>query len=76
MDICLIETQAGTNIQPRSIHGMLWLQTHFEEGNWCALAENKVVIPNKNAEELSEDAIQAGINLNFSTVFSNSQKFR
>ncbi len=71
MDISLIETEIGTNIQPESIHGMLWLQTHFDKQNWVAIAEQKVVITSEDARELSLDAKIAGLELNFCSVLSN-----
>ncbi len=75
MDISLVETTDGTNIQPLSIHGILWLQTHFSKNNWDALANAKVLIPFEDAKMLSEDAMGAGIQINFSSSFLKSRKF-
>tara|TARA_Y100001968_G_scaffold289148_1_gene291928 strand:- start:375 stop:602 length:228 start_codon:yes stop_codon:yes gene_type:complete len=61
MDILLLPTARGTQITPTSIHGILWLQTHFATKDWESLAANLVVIPNENALELKKDASQAGI---------------
>ena len=64
MDICLIGTKEGTQILPVTIHGMLWLQTHFEEEYWNALAQNQAKVTLANVKILAEDAIEAGLKVN------------
>ncbi len=64
MDICLIRSEEGTKVIPSSIHGMLWLQTHFEEQHWDSIANKLVRIGNEEASELSEDAKEAGLIIN------------
>ena len=64
MDICLINTKKGTQIIPSSIHGMLWLQTHFEEEHWDSIANELVKIDKVAAIDLSQDAIEAGLIIN------------
>lgn len=44
-----------------SIHGMLWLQTHFHDDSWDAIAEGKVGLDYKSADKLSQDANMAGL---------------
>ncbi len=63
MDMCLIGTEGGFQIRPTSIHGMLWLQTHFEDEHWEALATNKVQLPLSDREILHLDAEKAGLSL-------------
>ena len=75
MDIWLIETEAGTQIRAESIHGMLWLQTHFEDAHWEALASKQVVICANDAKVLSDDAKEAGLTLNYLPSISIAQKF-
>ncbi len=75
MDILLIGTQEGTQVRPASVHGMLWLQTHFEDAHWEALAFNQVKLPNTDAKILSEDAKEAGLRLNCLPALSNARKF-
>ena len=65
MDIWLIDTQEGTQLRPESIHGMLWLQTHFEEAHWESIASKSVLLPFKDAQELSHDAKKAGLRINY-----------
>ncbi len=74
MDILLIQTQDRTQIQPKSIHGMLWLQTHFEDSHWEAIASNQVTLAMSDAQTLSNDALEAGLSLNFLTSLSIARK--
>ena len=74
MDISLSDKQNGTQIEPKSVHGILWLQKHFESDHWESLSNGLVVIPSKDAQILSEDATQAGINVNFINSLSQLDK--
>ena len=65
MDIGLSDQQNGTQIEPKSVHGMLWLQTHFESNHWGSISNGLVIIPNQDAKILAEDASNAGLNVNF-----------
>ena len=74
MDISLFDKRNGTQIKPRSVHGILWLQTHFESSNWESLSQGLVIIPTKDAKILSKDASQAGINVSFINSLSQLDK--
>ena len=65
MDISLtnIDNKFNKSIKPTSIHGMLWLQTHFENEQWIALAEDRVILSESDAKHLSEDATLSGIKI-------------
>ena len=65
MDICItnIDNQSNKSLIPLSIHGMLWLQTHFENDQWEALSNNKVIISEIDSQLLMEDANLAGIRI-------------
>ena len=65
MDIILSSKRNGAQIEPKSIHGILWLQTHFESEHWESISNSQVIIPTTDAQMLSEDAAKAGINVNF-----------
>ena len=65
MDISLSNKRNGTQIQPTSIHGILWLQTHFESDHWESISNGQVIVPTLDAEMLGEDAQNAGLNVNF-----------
>ena len=75
MDISLSDTKSGTFfIEPKSVHGMLWLQTHFETDHWDSISNGEVIIPFKDAQMLREDAIFAGLNVNFISAVSQLDK--
>ena len=63
MDIRLTKVDNKSNklLTPSSIHGMLWLQTHFENDEWKALSENKVLISDADSHNLITDAKSAGL---------------
>ena len=65
MDICLItiDNTLNKSIQPKSVIGMLWLQTHFENNQWEALSNSTVIISEENSQLLIEDATNAGLNI-------------
>ena len=65
MDIRLSDTRNGVQIQPTSVHGILWLQTHFQSDHWESLSNGLVIIPSKDAQMLCEDATLSGLNINF-----------
>ena len=75
MDIFFIETEKNIQICPKSIFGMLWLQTHFEKDYWPAIALNQVSINKLNMKELAKDAKAAGIRLNFLPKLCITSKF-
>ncbi len=64
MDIWLLRTDNWVNIMPTSVHGMLWLQTHFEAHQWEYLASDQVKMPVPDANMLKEDAQEAGLTIN------------
>ena len=74
MDISLSDKRNGTQIDPKSVHGILWLQTHFESNHWESISNGLVVIPKKDAEMLAEDAQKAGVNVNFINSLSQIDK--
>ena len=74
MDIHLSNRRIGTQIEPKSVHGILWLQTHFESNHWESISNGLVIIPTKDAEMLYEDARKAGLNINFINSLSQIDK--
>ena len=76
MDISLSDKRNGIQIDPSSIHGILWLQTHFESEHWDSISNGLVIIPTKDAEMLREDAKKAGLNVNFINSLSQIDKIR
>ena len=65
MDICLanIDNNLNKSLQPKSVIGMLWLQTHFDNAQWEALSNNEVIISKENSKLLVEDATRAGLKI-------------
>ncbi len=63
MDICIqnIDNESNKSLKPLNVHGMLWLQTHFENNQWEALSTNRVIISESDSKLLAEDATLAGI---------------
>ena len=57
-------------IIPCSIHGMLWLQTHFASEHWEPLAEGRVAFAQDDLEKLLIDAKKAGLRIDATTVVS------
>ena len=74
MDISLSEKRTGTQIEPKTVHGILWLQTHFESKYWKLISNNLVTIPKKDAQVLGEDATNAGLKINFINSLSQIDK--
>ena len=60
MDISLSEKRNGTQIEPRTVHGILWLQTHFESKHWESISNGLVIIPTKEAQMLGEEILRQG----------------
>ncbi len=74
MDICLVKAENWTQIRPMSIHGILWLQTHFKSADWESLATDRVKIANSEAILLASDAATAGLSLNTVPAVVNSNQ--
>jgi len=78
MDICLIniDNNSTKSLQPTSVIGMLWLQTHFENDKWEALSNNSVLISEENSKLLIEDATSAGLNIKSISEISKVDVFQ
>jgi len=74
MDISLSDKRNGTQIEPKSVHGILWLQTHFESDHWESISNGLVMIPTNDAKMLGFDAQKAGLNVNFINSLSQIDK--
>ncbi len=75
MDICLIETKEGAQIRPSSVHGILWLPTHFENSHWEEIASHQVRLSKLDAKVLSNDAKEAGLTLHFIPALTITRNF-
>ena len=74
MDISLSKKGSGTQIEPKTVHGILWLQTHFESKHWESISNGLVIIPTKDGQMLRKDATNAGLNVNFINSLSQIDK--
>tara|TARA_B100000945_G_C20076535_1_gene454842 strand:+ start:163 stop:399 length:237 start_codon:yes stop_codon:yes gene_type:complete len=65
MDICLtnVDNNLNKKLIPITVHGMLWLQTHFENEQWEALSESRVIISDESFKLLLKDAKEAEIKI-------------
>ena len=59
MDIQLISVIDKVFVVPQSIHGVLWLQTHFSEDEWDDITGGSVTVPPHDAAMLVIDAEDA-----------------
>ena len=64
MDIWFINSSERVHVRAASVHGMLWLQTHFESNHWEAIASEQVTLSKSNAGMLAQDAKEAGLIIN------------
>tara|TARA_B100000579_G_C22492675_1_gene693129 strand:+ start:322 stop:549 length:228 start_codon:yes stop_codon:yes gene_type:complete len=74
MDIVLSKKRNGIQIEAKTVHGILWLQTHFESNHWESISNGLVIIPTQDAKMLGEDATNAGVNVNFINSLSHIDK--
>ena len=58
-------SSTSVRVQPRSVLGMLWLQTHFDDDAWDFLSYGAIAISGTDAIDLSQDANQSGLQVLF-----------
>ncbi|MBM5798478.1 MAG: hypothetical protein FJ060_10035 [Cyanobacteria bacterium K_Offshore_0m_m2_072] len=61
MDLALVELGASYRLEPQSILGLLWLQTHFEPQAWERLCSGSVRLIAASRVSLCADAVAAGL---------------
>ena len=64
MDLHLLAEGISFRLVPASVHGILWLQTHFESEHWKLLSDGLITLCRDDAEMLCSDAEVAGLRLN------------
>jgi hypothetical protein len=62
-DLILIELGSGYRMSPQTVHGLLWLQTHFEACHWDGLARGESRLSRTTADHLQGDAEAAGVRI-------------
>ena len=65
MTLDLVTTPADVaglrRLYPQSIHGVLWLQTHFPASEWDALLRDQAYFSADCLDHLLSDALDAGL---------------
>ena len=65
MTVDLVTTPADVTglhrLSPQSIHGVLWLQTHFPASEWVALLQDQACFSADYLNHLLFDAVDAGL---------------
>ena len=65
MTVDLVTTPADVSglhrLSPQSIHGVLWLQTHFPASEWGALLQDRACLSADCLNHLLSDAVDAGL---------------
>ena len=65
MTLDLVTTPADVaglrRLYPQSIHGVLWLQTHFPASEWDALLQDQACFGGDCLDYLLSDAFEAGL---------------
>jgi hypothetical protein len=62
-DLSLTAKGDSFKLEPRSVMGMLWLQTHFETSTWDLICTGAVRLKSESCEALCRDARNAGLNV-------------
>jgi hypothetical protein len=60
-DLSLTAQGDGYQLMPRSVIGMLWLQTHFETSTWDLICAGAVRLKTDSCDALCKDASSAGL---------------
>ena len=62
-DLSLTPKGDSFQLLPRSVIGMLWLQTHFEVETWDLICAGSVRLKTESCDQLCRDARSAGLNV-------------
>ncbi len=62
-DLSLTAKGDSFQLEPRSVMGMLWLQTHFETSTWDLICSGAVRLKPDSCHDLCRDARSAGLNV-------------
>jgi hypothetical protein len=60
-DITLTPMGDSYRLTPGTVHGQLWLQTHFESKTWDLICSGTVRLTAESCRSLQSDAHQAGL---------------
>ena len=60
-DLALIELGPSFRLEPKSLLGLLWLQTHFESQSWDLICSGQARLSAGTRVALCSDAAAAGL---------------
>ena len=64
MDLIASRLDKGlVQVNPSSVHGVFWLQTHFPAQDWDALLSGQAAFGMDGIDDLISDAREAGLNV-------------
>ena len=63
MDLAVLSRGNSVVLQPRSVLGLLWLQTHFESSSWDLICSGQARLRAETRDALCRDAQAAGLEL-------------
>ena len=64
MDLIASRLDQGlVKVNPSSVHGVFWLQTHFPAQDWDALLSGQAAFGADCIDDLISDAREAGLNV-------------
>ena len=64
MDLIASRLDQGlVQVNPSSVHGVFWLQTHFPAQDWDALLSGQAAFGRDWIDDLISDAREAGLNV-------------
>ncbi len=61
MDLAIAVVDHDARLVPLSVHGLLWLQTHFEASDWDAVCSGRARLHTDGVPSLCRDARDAGL---------------
>lgn len=61
VDLAIAVVERDARLVPLSVHGILWLQTHFDTSEWDTLCSGRGRLHTDCVSSLCRDARQAGL---------------
>jgi hypothetical protein len=68
VDLAITVIDSDVRLVPLSVHGVLWLQTHFDDCEWDSLCAGRARLHRDGVGALCRDARQAGLRVSQASV--------
>ena len=68
MDLAIAVVDRDARLVPLSVHGVLWLQTHFETSEWDSVCSGRARLHTDGVSALRRDAQEAGLRVTQATA--------